>query len=238
MLDLIFFGILAIVLVFKLYSIIGKEDADQVAVGKESGNRGPIDITSEVLRNKSAKEAENAKDAPLIEVVRQRNHSYNPTGHQVLDLINPAAAEGFEKIKGIFPEVTELGFVQDFGEVFVHILEAYNTGETSRIADLVSHDILQNINSAIKQRKQLNLDERIILVKINSIRIEDAKVQNGSAQLEVSVSSEQIHYVLNDGGQLIQGSDKTPQHSKESFIVSRHTEGLSSWVVSGVKGSL
>ncbi|MBL0725470.1 MAG: Tim44/TimA family putative adaptor protein [Alphaproteobacteria bacterium] len=236
MLDLIFFGILAVILVFKLRSILGKEDAEQPIKGK---GKVPIDITFDIIGNRRAKKSAQHKhkdSLPINELIVQKNYSYNPVNLQVSSLILPSAVKGFSCIRAHFLELTELNFVREFGEFFIQLLNVYNTGNIDSISDLVSVEIRKNMTSIVKQRKESGFCENVILVKISSIVITKASLEDNLAKIDASVQSEQIHYVSDKDGNVLHGNDSIAQQLKEDFSLSRYID-KERWILSNISNN-
>ena len=228
MLDIIFFGILAVILVFKLRSILGKENHEHLK--EEMASKGkPIDITLEVIRNR--KEAEN-KD-PIAQV-KPLLYSYNPVDKDIDKIIDNEAVQNFNIIKTKLG-ITEINFVQEFGEIFIKLINAYNEDKLDSIGGVISNNILQNMKSAIQYRRGSNLKERVILVKILNILVKNVQIKDDLATVFISVDSQQIHYVSDENEKIIDGSDTIPNLTHERFIVTRYlNKEDSGWIISEV----
>ena len=101
-------------------------------------------------------------------------------------------------------------FVDGASNAYEMILKNYADGNLKTIKNIISKDVYDGFNEAIKERK--NKNKRLVneLIAFDKSDIIDAKIERKNVLLTVEFYSRIITYVLDENDQIIEGSKDNP----------------------------
>ena len=108
------------------------------------------------------------------------------------------------------PGFSSESFVDGASNAYEMILKNYADGNLKTIKNIISKDVYDGFNEAIKERKSKN--KRLVneLIAFDKSDIIDAKIERKNVLLTVEFYSRIITYVLDENDQIIEGSKDNP----------------------------
>ena len=108
------------------------------------------------------------------------------------------------------PGFSSESFVDGASNAYEMILKNYADGNLKTIKNIISKDVYDCFNEAIKERK--NKNKRLVneLIAFDKSDIIDAKIERKNVLLTVEFYSRIITYVLDENDQIIEGSKDNP----------------------------
>ncbi len=108
------------------------------------------------------------------------------------------------------PGFSSESFVDGASNAYEMILKNYADGNLKTIKNIISKDVYEGFNEAIKERKSKN--KRLVneLIAFDKSDIIDAKIERKNVLLTVEFYSRIITYVLDENDQIIEGSKDNP----------------------------
>ena len=108
------------------------------------------------------------------------------------------------------PGFSSESFVDGASNAYEMILKNYADGNLKTIKNIISKDVYDGFNEAIKERK--NKNNRLVneLIAFDKSDIIDAKIERKNVLLTVEFYSRIITYVLDENDQIIEGSKDNP----------------------------
>ncbi|WP_174273263.1 Tim44/TimA family putative adaptor protein [Sphingomonas bacterium] len=131
----------------------------------------------------------------------------------------PGATAGLRAIAAADSSFDLARFVEGAKAAYRMILEAYWSGDESRLKELVDGEVAEAFSAAIAERKAegLVLDNR--LVSIDAAHIEDASVEAQTAHIRVRFDADVAAVTRDAEGKVVAGSleDAVPTHDVWTF---------------------
>lgn len=131
----------------------------------------------------------------------------------------PAASTGLRSIAGADPTFDVTRFIDGAKAAYGLILEAYWKGDEDQLGQHVDGEVAQAFSAAIAARREqgLSLDNR--LVSVESVHIEDARVEGATAHIRVRFDADIAAVTRDAEGNVVAGSldDAIPTHDVWTF---------------------
>ena len=108
------------------------------------------------------------------------------------------------------PGFSSESFVDGASNAYEMILKNYADGNLKTIKNIISKDVYDGFNEAIKERKNKNKQLVNELIAFDKSDIIDAKIEQKNVLLTVEFYSRIITYVLDENDQIIEGSKDNP----------------------------
>ena len=108
------------------------------------------------------------------------------------------------------PGFSSDSFVDGASNAYEMILKNYADGNLKTIKNIISKDVYDSFNEAIKERKNKNKQLVNELIAFDKSDIIDAKIERKNVLLTVEFYSRIITYVLDENDQIIEGSKDNP----------------------------
>jgi hypothetical protein len=209
MLEIIIFAIVAAFLFFKLKSILGKEDDNTQGVrsGNFANSIKNITISAKEVDVKTKEQ----KQVEAEEEIKKNLTLFKPELESAYREISSTSPNGFLNLKNFFSSVED---------IFSELIKARNTKTLSNITFSLSKDVASILLDVFKSESLSNPNQKIELVKIEAIEIEDMKAIQGDAFLKVKISSSQIRY-SKEGENITSGSITIPHQFIDHFTITR-----------------
>jgi predicted lipid-binding transport protein (Tim44 family) len=210
-LDLIFFAALAVLLGWKLYSVLGRRTGNERQIdpfarpsqpngpisGQPGQKSGPMDkAPPRRIEDQSTARAE-ARSGTLPRERRQAEAS--------LAQAPDAAQAGVAAIRAADPAFDFADFLSGAKVAFEMILMAFAAGDTNALKPLLSPEVFQNFANAIAERQRLKQKLKTVIAGITSVDILDADLRSGEARITLKFTSQQTNVTEDAEGRIIDG---------------------------------
>jgi predicted lipid-binding transport protein (Tim44 family) len=206
----IVFAIIAIFVVWKLYSVLGTRTGaepppfdpnlhrDSAGAGP-GAQRGP----GQVIRLPGAAHDAAAAPPPINDPQRWSN----VTGP------DSKAAPGLDAIAAADRSFEAAGFLAGAKIAYETIVVAFAKGDRNTLATLLAADVLDNFTRAINERLSRGETMETNIVSIDETKIAEARLAGGAAQITVRFVAKLISYTKDKAGTVVEGSaDKIADH--------------------------
>jgi predicted lipid-binding transport protein (Tim44 family) len=203
-LDLIFFGIVAVFLVLRLRSVLGKR----------TGNERPRDPFAGAPA-KDQPVAARAPNGPMPDIAAKPSIGGPIVGTPV--------ASGVARIRAADPNFDESHFIAGARAAFEMIVGAYAAGDAGALRPLLSDEVFANFNRAIEERQKNGHTLSTTLVGIRSAEIIEADLQNRNAVVTVKIVSDQINVTRDGEGKVVEGDPAAVTSVTDIWTFSRNT---------------
>lgn len=213
--DIIFFGMIAAFLVFRLRGVLGRRD----------GHEGPV---HDPFKERQSDENHNAPSDDNVIPIADRGdlpgrESPQDTGADAPDDDDPLARGMFE-IRTIDPDFDSQEFLSGGRMAFELILGAYSSGDVQTLKPLLNPDVFANFSQAIRDREQAGEILEDTLVGITSAEIVEAFAESRLENITVKFVSEQINATRDENGDVVDGNPNEVVDATDFWTFSRDTK--------------
>jgi predicted lipid-binding transport protein (Tim44 family) len=202
--DLIFFGIVAVFLVMRLRSVLGRR------TGTER-HRDPF--AGAPAKDQPA--AARAPSTPLPDISTRPAVGTSATGASV--------AGGLTRIRAADPSFEESRFLAGARSAFEIIVNAYAAGDSATLKPLLSEEVFANFSNAIEDRRRNGQTHATTLVGIRGIDLIEAELQGRNAVITVKILSDQINVTRDADGKIVDGDPAEVIGVTDLWTFSRNT---------------
>jgi predicted lipid-binding transport protein (Tim44 family) len=200
----IVFAIIAIFVIWKLYSVLGT---------RTGAERPPLDPTNPIMGRDTRRPGGNGAP-PTGQVIRLPGAAHEPPPAPAVDPqrwkdfveAGSKAAAGLDAIAAADPSFSPAGFVAGAKAAYEQIVLAFATGDRNALAGLLATDVLDSFSKAISDRLARQETMQTNIVSIDSAKIEDARLSGGVAQVAVRFASKLISATRDKAGAVVDGS--------------------------------
>jgi predicted lipid-binding transport protein (Tim44 family) len=196
-LDILFFAAIAVFLVFKLRSVLGKRIGHEQQPTRRFGD---IFAKREPAANDTARSAD--KVIPLPD---RRNE---PTPAVAAEADKPAGRPldiGIARIRAADPEFSPDGFLGGARGAFEMIVAAYAAGDVGALKPLLNAEVFERFRAAVEQRRKAGEKLETTLVGIRSASLVEAELADKLASVTVKFVSEQVNVTRDSSGKVVEG---------------------------------
>lgn len=222
-LDIVFFAIVAVVLGWKLYSILGRRTGHERQIDPFAGPNSADQQKGDAPARGRTAEREEA-DAPIP--IGSRRPNLRPVENRPAPAAGPGAVmqprdrrqleadiaqgpeslrQGLDAIRKADPAFNPIDFVAGAKIAFEMILMAFAEGDTKTLQPLLGRDVFKSFAAAIEERRRLGHRLKTTLVGITHVEIAEAELKGREAWLTLKFTSEQIDVTEDAAGQVIEG---------------------------------
>ncbi len=127
-----------------------------------------------------------------------------------------------DKLKSIDPNYDEEIFLENSKSALKIILEAYAQGSTRVLSDLLDIEMMKKFVNLIVSRENLKQQAEINVLKIKSATVEDIKIINNNAEIEVKFIAEIILNVMDQKQKIIFGHQNKIENLTTTWIFKRN----------------
>jgi len=200
-LDLIFFAAVAVFLVMRLRSVLGRRTGteqrrDPFAGAPAKGQ--PAAVAPLPLPDLTAKPTVGAETASPL-------------------------ATGVAHIREADPSFDEAHFAAGARKAFEMILRAFAAGDAAALRPLLSDEVFANFNGAIEERRKAGHTHATTLVGIRALDVIEADLQGRNAVVTVKIVSDQINVTQDAGGKTVEGDPTAVTAITDIWTFSRNT---------------
>jgi len=204
-LDLIFFGLVAVFLVMRLRSVLGRR------TGQEQPRPDPF--TGPPAKDPAT--AGRAPGAPLPDIATKPTIGANGPA-------TPLAA-GIARIRSADAGFEESQFIAGARGAFEMIVNAFAAADSAVLRPLLSDEVFANFSRAIDERKRNGQTLSTTLVGIRSAEILEADLQGRNAMVTMKIVSDQINVTRDGGGRTVDGDPTAVVAVTDIWTFSRNT---------------
>ncbi|MFZ5791416.1 MAG: Tim44/TimA family putative adaptor protein [Pseudomonadota bacterium] len=231
-LDILFFGAIAVFLVFRLRSVLGKrigheqKDARRYAdyrlnPSKPANDRAANDTTHEedgkvVALPDRGSRPDRSAEAPA-------ESTAGPTGADATGASVGPLETGLARIKAADNAFAKDSFLAGARAAFEMIVQAYAAGDIATLRPLLSGEVFERFKSAIDQRRKAGETLETTLVGIKSAEILEADLQGRLAVVAVKFVSEQVNVTRNASGKVVDGDPSRVTTVTDIWSFARNT---------------
>lgn len=207
MLDIIILAIIAIFIISKLFSILGKTDEDL----NDNSKMDPIIAQFYQKSNKQHKKVD-------IEIVSAIEAGLS---QEIRDV--------FDKIRKIEPSFNADSFLKGVKAAFNMIISAFAENNKDILKNLLSPEVFKDFASAIDARIAQKQNLHKIVVGINEVEIVDAKLSGDVATILVKIVSDQVTVLKDYLGNILDGSPNLVVTNKDLWFFTRNLKKDKVW---------
>ncbi len=208
--DLIFLGIVVLLVLYRLYDVLGTRPDSSMPHIKVVSKKEFEKIYH--MLEKQAEEAESFKGVQ----------------------INTSKADkSLLQIK----DFDKTDFLRRVSKVFEMMLTSFASADKETIQMLTTPNLYQKFSDIIDQRLKDGVIAESDLIKIDELGIENVKIlQKGTAKIAVKITSEQINVLKNAQGELIEGDENFVQKITDVWTFEKNLNTPSPvWLLSSTK---
>jgi len=200
--DIILFAVLALFLIFKLGSVLGRR-------GEDEGHKA--DTLSIPDRNQTTNDN-------VVEL--QGRHT--PTAEEIASM-TPLEA-GIAQIKIADPSFREKEFIKGARMAFEMILDAFAKGDVKLLKTLLDTTVFENFSGAIQEREKAGHELETTIVGIDESEIVRASLDKNLASVTVKIVTEQVNALKDSAGEIIEGNPANVVKVTDVWTFCRNTK--------------
>jgi len=185
--EIILFGSIAIFLIVRLVSVLGKRTGHE----QERRRMQPFPVRREAAESRSEK---------TDNVIQLPERDARPA----IDPNSPAAA-GLSQIAAADPRFDPAGFLSGARAAFEMIVNAFAGGDLDTLKKLLSPAVYDDFAAAIAARAEAGQTQDTTLIGIKSVEPVAANLADSEAQVTIKFVSEQVNVTKDSEGRVIEG---------------------------------
>lgn len=197
--DIIFFAVVAAVLVYRLRSVLGKRTGHEPPPRQHEPFPPPP--------------SDAARDNVVTLPERQRaGERADDRGEARDDIVDAPALGGksdlhggIARIKAADPNFDPDGFLEGAGAAFESVVAAYAQGDSKTLRALLNKEMFESFMAAIEERRERGETHETTIVAVRGADIVDASLQGRTAYVTVKFVTEQINVTRDKVGTVIDG---------------------------------
>lgn len=200
--DIVLFAVLALLLVFKLASVLGRRGEDE---GRQTD---PFRIS----------DRETVSDDNVVEMPERDGPS-----PEELAAMEPLEA-GMALIKAGDPSFRDREFIKGARMAFEAILEAFAKADAKTLKSLLDNTVYENFAGAIREREKAGHQLETTIVGIDESEIVMAEMNENLASITVKFVSEQVNDLKDANGEIVEGDPASVVRVTDVWTFSRNTK--------------
>ncbi|UCH75998.1 MAG: Tim44 domain-containing protein [Rhodospirillales bacterium] len=217
--DIILFAILALFLIYRLGSVLGRRHDDQ------KHRTDPFGLSSD-QQDAMSPEQQDPKGDNVI-AMHGRGESPVEDG----DPMDPLEA-GLAQIKSVDRSFREREFVKGARTAFEMIVGAFAAGDGKVLKSLLDDPVYENFAAAIREREKAGQTLETTLVGIEQAEIVSAELQGRNAMVTVKFVSGQVNATHDANGEVVDGDPNNVVQVTDIWTFGRDTRSSDpNWVL-------
>lgn len=200
--DIILFAILALFLIFRLGSVLGRRQDDQ----KQGSD--PYRVSAET----------NDAKGDNVVAMHGRDEGSGESGDEI-----DAKEAGLAQIKSADRSFRERDFVKGARNAFELIVDAFAKGDGKVLKSLLDDPVYQNFAAAIREREKAGHTLETTLVGIEEAEIIRAEMQGRNAIVTVRFVSGQVNATRDEDGEVVDGDPNNVVEVTDIWTFGRDT---------------
>jgi predicted lipid-binding transport protein (Tim44 family) len=196
--DIILFAMIAAFLVLRLRSVLGRHKDD---------GRPPSRPTDRIPGDTLGQPSATGDDSVIQLPERMRRpRTENPFDDQpVAGPAGPLDA-GVAEMRAYDPSFDLKEFLNGARAAFEMIVQGFAEGDRKTLKMLLSADVFENFDAAMRDREARNETLENTLIRIVSVDPTETEVEHGIASITVKIVSEQVNVTKNASGEVVSGN--------------------------------
>lgn len=231
--DVIIYAVVAVVLVGKLLSVLGKRMGNEDTLRQKPFSFGTNQNQTNVQQATRTTQAEaDIEEASLIEDTNfERGESFRA--------LTPYLQNVIRQIANVDKEFETHEFLQGASQAYRFIVTAYAEGNRKKLKPLLSAEVYESFEKAIEERELKQLIVKDVIIDEPLVRIVDASLKEDmTANIEVTIESKQYNSITNHEGQLLEGSPSVANALVENWTFTRNLRSDNpNWLLSAITDS-
>jgi predicted lipid-binding transport protein (Tim44 family) len=217
-LDILFFAAIAVFLVFRLRSVLGK----RIGTEQKDARRYADYRLNPDKADKPANDAkrDDGKVVALPDRSAERGAKPDEAGEPLP--AGPVEA-GLAQIRSIDPDFSKESFLAGARSAFEMIVAAYAAGDAGALRPLLSNEVFERFKGAIDQRRKANETLSTTLVGVKSAEIAEASLQDRIANVTVTFVTEQVNVTTDATGKVVDGDASQVTTVTDIWTFARNT---------------
>lgn len=195
-LDIVFLGIIVLLLVNRLRSVLGTRPSSDETVKNNETTVQTTSASDKIVDISEYRTIESAGGAAKME--------HDPAAVGDFEE-NAEVVQNLKKIKETYPSFDLVDFMQKAPRAFEYIAAAFAKGNKNDLKPLLSPGIFASFEKVIDERKERGETAEFSLIGFKTIRLIKAETAGDDVELTVEFETEQTNIVKNSQGQLIVG---------------------------------
>lgn len=226
--DIILIGLVAIFLILRLRSVLGKRTGNERPPARDPYTPPPTPTGQPRLGDAPSG---NDNVVSLPKDMSRPSLAVNAPGG-IRSTVLPNAAAGVAAVRAADPSFEPIGFAAGARGAFTTIVEAFAKGDTGPLRQLLDPQTFSSFESAIRGRNDRREKAETTLIGFEASDIAEAEMQGSHAQVTVRFVSEQINVVRNADGQIADGNPNEVQKVVDLWTFRRDTKsGDPNWLL-------
>ena len=212
--DIIVIGAIAAFIILRYRAMLGEQSGrDPSSIQPPAASTDPLEPVIRVAERERAKPAASA--APAMQ------HT-------------PELEARFKAMKAVDAEFSPDEFLQGAKLAFEMVVKAFSTHDRETLGMLLDPAIFAKFEAVLKQQENLRQRRDTTLVAITECQITKAELRGRVAELTVAFTSEQIHLVRDESGNIIEGNPGAIETVVDEWNFTRELGSASpNWLISG-----
>jgi predicted lipid-binding transport protein (Tim44 family) len=206
LIDIILLGLLAGFIAFRLYAVLGRRTGHERA--REDRLRMPDGAET---NPKPAPSKDNVVTLPERPAQAGTGSGLTPLARALMDI--KLADRNFDTER----------FLSGARQAYEMIVTAFARSERDALKPLLSDDVFETFDRAIKSRETRNVRVDFTFLKLKSSRVSGAEMKGRTAEVTVTFESEVMMAGYDPSGALVEGDAKTPHQVTDIWTFARDT---------------
>ncbi len=225
-LEIFIFAGIALFFAYKIWTVLGKTNGDEKA--RANGKIIDANAYAEKLRTAAQTNKDDSKTVIL-----------NPAQKDDVQEEIPANLKtSVDDAKKIDPSFTLKKFKDGAVQAFELVIESFSKKKRDALQFLLSDDVYANFNNEIEKRDAQGLDASTTVVALDNAEILEVEVKDNICHIVVKFVSEQIHFIKNKAGEIIEGSKSQIDRVTDIWTFERNlTSKKPNWTVVGIQSA-
>ncbi|MEM6852282.1 MAG: Tim44/TimA family putative adaptor protein, partial [Pseudomonadota bacterium] len=199
--EIILLAIVAGAILFKLFSVLGQR------TGEERQPPNPLERPSKPSRDRD--------DDKIVRLPGAAEPRARQTMGDVDGLVELQIAD-----RSFEPD----SFLQGAQSAYEMIVEAFAAGDRDALKGLLSDDVLRNFETAIAKREKESFNAETQFVDVAEPKIVKASVTDRRARVVVDFQSQQVRFVKNAEGAVVEGDPTRVDTVKDRWTFARDVD--------------
>lgn len=207
-LDIILFAAIALFLVFRLRSVLGRRTGHE---------RPPPDRLS--AQNNDAPTNDNVVELPD----RSVKTGDNQDEEFLVDGSDDPLAAGLTQIKIADSTFDTQEFITGARAAFEMVVQAFAEGDLKTLRSLLNDEVYENFSAAVQQRENVEEQLETTVIGVKNADIMEARVEGRMAFITIKFLSEQVNVTRDKDGEVIDGDPNRVTEITDIWTFARNT---------------
>ena len=200
-LDIVIFGVIAVVLIFRFLGVLGQNDKNDGRRRRDTfGN-----YRKSVEESRARREKERVR---RVEKAETKAETKSAVAQRVSAQVEPEKVSSKKVLSESSSDSSSLldkAFLEGAKAAFAMILEAYAAGDLHNLKALLDKEMLARMKEDVEKRQKSEERLEISLLEIVDARIEERTQDERFEQIAVAFTSKQCHLLFDKDNKLIEG---------------------------------